>query len=398
MRRNSDRPSHVQRRPPSSGRPAPPKVKLRPAAPTRISARKRVEPANTLPLAARLLLLGAVAALGVVTLFAWTGGIGKVVGAFGASLSEILGSVGVTPTATPAPVPVSRSPLIAAPTEPYTNQPKVDLQVTIPTAMSGQAGARVRIYLALEGQQASPIKEVAVGATPKLVVPVDLTAGRNDFTATVISPGGESEPSPVATYILDSEPPKITLTAPKTGATVNAASVDLVGKVQARSRLIARSESNGSTTTGTAGADGSFTLVMPLATGSNAIKITATDPAGNVGTLTLTVVRGTGVLTVSLSASTYRISVAGLPQPITLIAVVTDPDGQALRGAVVTFSLTLPKIPAITYEARTGTDGKVTFSTTVPKGIDVGSGLVTVLVNTNNYGQATNRSVITVVQ
>lgn len=95
-------------------------------------------------------------------------------------------------------------------------------------------------------------------------------------------------------------------------------------------------------------------------------------------------------------SSTYRVSVAALPQPITLVAVVTDPDGQSLKDAVVTFSLTLPKIPAITYEARTGADGKVTFSTTIPKGIDVGSGLATVLVNTNNYGQATGRSVITV--
>jgi len=336
--------------------------------------------------------------LGAVTLFAWTGGIGRLVGSFGSSVSAILGSVGVTATPTPAPVAVSRSPLIAAPSEPYINQPTVDLQVTVPTSMTGQVGAKVRVYLALEGQQAAPITEVAIGATPKLVVPVELTAGRNDFTATVIGPGGESEASPVATYILDTEPPLISLSAPKPGATVNAPTVDLVGKVQARSRLVARNDSNGSTATGAAGADGSFTLTIPLATGSNAISINATDPAGNAGIASLSVVRGTGVLAVVLSASTYRISIATLPRPITLVALVTDPDGQPLRGAVVTFSLTLPKIPAITYEARTGTDGKVTFSTTIPGGIDPGNGLATVLVNTNNFGQATNRSVITVVQ
>jgi hypothetical protein len=371
-------------------------VKLKPAQPTRIAARKRVEPRGSFPLLARILLLSAVAALGAVTLFAWTGGIGKLVGAFGTSLTGILGTVGVVASPTPAPVAISRSPLIAAPAEPYINQAKVDLQITIPIAMTNQTGAKVRIYLALEGQQAAPIKDVPVGATPKLVVPVDLTVGRNDFTATVITAGGESEPSPVATYILDTETPAITLTAPKSGATINAATVDLVGKVQARSRLVARNESNGSTATGTAGADGAFTMVLPLASGSNAVKITATDPAGNAGELTLTVVRGTGVLAVALSSSTYRISVAALPQPITLVAVVTDPDGQPLKGAVVTFSLTLPKIPAITFEGRTGADGKLTFSTTIPKGIDVGSGLATVLVNTNNYGQATGRSAITV--
>jgi hypothetical protein len=397
MRRNSDRPSHVRRRPPSSGRPAPTRIKLRPTTAVRISTRPRVEPAGNLPAPARILLVGAVAMLGLVTLFAWTGGIGKLVSAFGTSLSGILDNVVITASPTPAPLVVSRSPLIAAPSEPYTNQAKIDLSITIPTSMTGQA-ARLRIYLALEGQAASPIKEVGIGATPKLVVPVDLTSGRNDFTATVVGPGGESEPSPVVTYILDAEAPKITLTSPKAGATVNAATVDLVGKVQARTRLVARNDSNGSSATGTAGAVGSFTLTLPLAIGSNAIKIAATDPAGNPGELALSVVRGTGALAVGLTASTYRLSLAALPQPIQLTAIVTDPDGQPLKGAVVTFSLTLPKIPAITYEARTGTDGKVTFSTTIPTGVDIGTGLASVLVNTNNFGQTTDRSVITVVK
>jgi hypothetical protein len=200
------------------------------------------------------------------------------------------------------------------------------------------------------------------------------------------------------TYILDTEAPTITLTSPKDGATVNAEAVKLVGKVQARSRLIARNDSNGSSITATSGASGSFTVSLPLATGSNTLKLSATDPAGNGGELALTVVRGTGALTAALSASTYRISVASLPAPMQLFAFVTDPDGRPLRNALVTFSLTLPKIPAITYEARTGDDGKVAFSTTIPKGVDIGSGLASVLVNTDEHGQTTDRSVITVVK
>jgi hypothetical protein len=397
-RRDSDRPSHVRRRPPSSGRPAPGKIKLKPTTPARVAVRRRVEPRSSLPLPAQILLAAAVVSLGVVTLVGATGGLGRLVSAFGTSLSGILTSVVTSPSPTPAPVAVSRSPLIASPDEPYTNQKRVDLSVSVPTSVAGQSDVRVRVYLALEGQAAAPITEVAVGLTPKVVVPVDLSTGRNDFTASVIGPGGESEPSPVVTYILDTEAPKITISSPKDGAVVNAATVDLVGKVQARSRLLARNDSNGSSITGTSGADGSFTLTLPLATGSNAIKIGATDPAGNGGELGVTVVRGTGALSVALTASTYRISVASLPAAMELVAVVTDPDGRPLRGAVVVFSLTLPKIPAITYEAHTGADGKVTFSTTIPKGVDIGSGLVSVLVNTNSYGQTTDRSVITVVK
>jgi hypothetical protein len=397
-RRNSDRPAHVRRRPPSSGRPAPPKIKLHSATSARVAVRRRVEPRGRLPLPARILLVSAVVMLGAVTLVSASGGLGRMVSAFGTGVSGILANVVLVPSPTPAPVAVSRSPLISSPEEPYTNQSRIDLSVSVPTAMVGQSDVRVRVYLALEGQSAAPITEVAVGLTPRVVVPVDLTGGRNDFTATVIGPGGESEPSPVVTYILDAEPPVINVTSPKDGATVNADKVDLVGKVQARSRLIARNTSNGSSITGVSGADGSFSLSLPLATGTNGITISATDPAGNGSELALSIVRGTGALTVALSASAYRISAASLPAPIQLVAVVTDPDGRPLRGAVVVFSLTLPGIPAITYEARSGTDGKVTFSTTIPKGVDVGTGLLTVLVNTDNLGQTTDRSVITVVK
>jgi hypothetical protein len=397
-RRGNDRPSHVQRRPPSSGRPAPPKVKVGPTVPARVAVRRRVEPANGLPLPARLLLVAAVLALGAATLFVATGGLGRLVSAFGASLSGVIAGVVSVPSPTPPPVAVSRSPLIALPEEPYTNQPRVDLSISVPTDVAGQTESRVRVYLALEGQSAAPITEVAVGLTPKVIVPVDLTAGRNDFTATVVGPGGESEPSPVVTYILDAEPPAITLSSPKAGATVNGDAVDLVGKVQARSRLVARNDSNGSSITGTSGADGSFKLRLPLADGTNTIKITATDPAGNGGELDLSLVRGTGALAVDLSVSTYRIATKSLPLPLQLSAVVTDPDGRPLQDASVTFSLTLPKIPVITYEGRTGADGKVGFSTTIPKGIDPGSGLVTVLVNTESYGQTTDRSPMTVVK
>jgi hypothetical protein len=395
--RRSDRSSQVRRRPPSSGRPAPPKIKLKPVSSQRITTRRQLPPRASLPLPARIILLAAVGALGVVVLFAWTGGIGKMVSAFGSSLSAALGNVALTSTPAPSVAAISRSPLIAAPAEPYTNQAKVDLGVTVPNAMVGQAGVKVRIYVALKGQAAAPIKDVPVGATPKIVIPVDLTDGQNDFTATVISAGGESEASPVVTYILDTAPPPITLTSPKDKATVNLATTDLVGKTQARSRLLARNEANGSSITATAGADGAFTMTLPLQTGSNVIRITATDPAGNGAELVITLVRGTGVLKATLAASGYRFVTTALPTDITLTATVTDPDGQPLKGAKVTFSLTIPGVPAIQQpDVVTGADGKATFKTSIPKSATVGQGQLSILVNTTQFGTATDRSAITI--
>ncbi len=395
--RRSDRSSQVRRRPPSTGRPAPQKVKLKPVSAQRIAGRRQPGPRTSLPLAARLLLLGAVAALGVVVLFAWTGGIGKMVSAFGSSLSAVLGNVALTTSPAPSLATISRSPLIAAPAEPYTNQVKVDLGVTVPNAIVGQAGAKVRVYVALKGQAARALKDVPVGGTPKIVIPVELIDGQNDFTATVISAGGESEASPIVTYILDTAPPQIALTSPKDKATVNLATTDLVGKTQARSRLLARNEANGSSITGTAAADGAFTMTLPLQTGSNVIRITATDPAGNGAELVMTLVRGTGVLKATLAASAYRFVTTALPGNITLTATITDPDGQPLKGAKVTFSLTVPGISPIQQpDVVTGADGKAVFTTSIPKSATVGQGQASVLVTTAQFGTATDRSAITI--
>jgi len=274
----------------------------------------------------------------------------------------------------------------------------VSLQITVPASMVGESDGRVRIYLALEGQAPAPITEAPVGATTQLLVTVELTQGRNDFTATTISSGGESEASPVVTYILDQDAPTISITSPKSGSAVSGSTVKLEGKVQARSRLVARNESNGSSTTGSAGDDQKFSLTLSLQSGTNKILITATDPAGNVGELSMSVVRGSGRLSATLAASSYRISVGSLPTSIQLVATVTDPAGNPLSGASVTFSLTLPKIPAITFEATTGADGRAVFTTTIPQGVDPGSGLASILIMAEGQGQTTAQVAITVVK
>jgi hypothetical protein len=60
--------------------------------------------------------------------------------------------------------------------------------------------------------------------------------------------------------------------------------------------------------------------------------------------------------------------------------------------------LTLPKIPAITFDAKTGADGRAVFSTTVPKGVDTGTGVATILVTTASFGETTARVAMSVGQ
>lgn len=390
------RPAHVRPRPPSTGRPAPVKVRPRTTSTGRPSQRRRVEPSQRLPLPVRLVLVAVLAVLGVIVVAGAVGGLSRVAGAIGEIFTGFVDDVTATAEPSATAASISHAPTVEAPDEPYTSAETIDLIVTLPPDTVGRSDARVRIFLTLPDQAAAPIAERPAGVGPRVVFPVDLTPGENGFSATVVTSGGESEPSPIVTFIRDNEPPVIVVSSPKDNAVVNRDVATLVGKTQARSTLVARNQANGASIAGEAGADGSFELVIAISGGSNLITITATDPAGNPGESTITVRRGSGALKVQLTANRYTFSAAGLPRDIALRVVVTDPDGRPLGGAMVTFSLTMPGLPAITSDAATNAEGRATFSTSLPKGTAQGQGLATVLVTTSEFGTATDRSVITI--
>jgi hypothetical protein len=350
-----------------------------------------------LPLPARLLLVVAVVALGGAVFVTATGGIGSLVGALGTSLSALVDDLTTTPTPSSTPLIVADAPGIASPTEPYTNQPRADLAVTIPDEYVGDPEVLVRIYLSLEGVPATTIAEAPVGSTIRLIVPVDLTPGRNDFSATIVEAGIESESSPIVTYILDTEAPTFVLAAPSNGQTVNRDRVQITGTTQPRTTILARNEANGTSISAQAGTDGTFSVDMPLEPGPNGIRLSGTDPAGNPGELIFSIVRGSGTLAATLTASSYRISVASLPVSLQMSVLVTDPDGTPLEGANVTFSLTVPGIPPVAKEAITGGDGRATFTTTLTTGLQTGPGLATVLVATSDFGSTSAQKTITIV-
>ena len=394
--RRDPRQTHVRPRPPSTGRPAP--VKVRPRAPTstRLSVHRPIQRNQGLPIVAKLGLVAAVALLGAVVLYLGAGGFGRAVAAIGSSLGGFITSVTATSTPRPSAIPVSDAPLLQQPAEPYTSEETVDLIVTVPSQIAGDPNSRIRVYLALKDQTPTPIQEAPLAATPQTVIPVDLTKGINEFSVTIVGPGGESEHSPVVRYVLDQAPAKITIYSPKEGAVVNGPVVEINGKTQARSTVIARNAANGSSITGTAGTDGLFTLSLALSTGTNEITITGTDPAGNAKELVLTVRRGSGKLTAVLGASAYRVSVADLPQDLTLSASAADPDGNPVVGADITFTLSIPGIPTVTLDAQTDEQGKAAFTTSIPVGADPGQGSAAILLTSDAFGSAQDYTVITI--
>ena len=352
-----------------------------------------------MPLPARLALLVALVALAAVVVSTVTGVLPRVVSTIGTTLGGFADSVLPTtsPSASLAPIPAP--PTLVAPANAYTNQPTVTLLGTVPLDVVRRDDVVVRIYVALPDQEPVAVRDVAVGETPSFVVEdLLLEPGRNEVSATLVGPEGESEMSPVVTYVLDTSKPKVTVTSPEDGATVNGETATIKGKTQGNAVVIARNEANGTSATAKADGKGVFSLEITLRSGANGIALSATDPAGNVGSAVLVIRRGSGSLELGLSASAYRISAARLPRTIELRARVTNPDGNLLPGELVTFTLSIPGVPVITGDDASDGSGVATFRTTIPAGATVGSGLATAFVATAEFGDASAQISITIVQ
>lgn len=398
--RRGGRPSQVRPRPPSSGRPADPRLRPVTPSPARLARHREIQRGPGLPLLAKAFLVFAVVALGATILWVASGGIGPVVAGIGQGFGAFLDRVG-TAVASPsasAPATISDAPVIVAPDQPYTSIETVDVTVTLPTAVVGRAGYSVRLWVTLKDAPAAIIAQAPVGRTSVQMIPsVTLASGRNDIQASILGPGGESKLSPVATWVLDQVPPKITIISPKDNASVTKASVTVKGKTQAVSTVVARNDANAATASTQADKDGLFSVTLAVTTGVNAINITATDPAGNAYNKTLNVRKGSGKLLVALSGSVYRFKASKLPKDVTFTVVVTGPDGLPFQGATALFTVSVPGLEMIVSgEVQTDARGKASFSTRIPAGALPGSGLVSVLITSPDSGTGTDRQVLTV--
>ena len=400
--RRGDRSSQVRPRPSSSTRPAP--VRTRPVtpSPTRMSGYRRIERRRGMPLVLKAFLAAGVLVLSGAILWVASGQVGPfvsgVVRGFGGFVSQV-GAVASSPTPTQAP-DLADAPSIRAPEQPYTNRDVVDITVGVPTAVTGVDGYTVRLYVTATDEDPILLVDVPVGETAvQVITGVTLAAGRNDFQAAIFGPGGESERSEVATWILDTSKPKVTVISPKANAQVKRAEVTVKGKSQAGAGIRLENVANGAIATATAGKDGLWQTKIALASGGNSITVTATDPAGNSNSTEILVRKGSGRLTAALSGSQYRFKASRLPRQISLAVVVTDPDGRRLAGATALFTVTVPGLEAIvSREIRTNDEGTATFTTTIPSGATPGSGLATVLVTPRNGGAVTDRQALTIVE
>ncbi len=346
------------------------------------------------------LLAVAVAALGLGIVWVGSGSVGpflssmvRDVGGFVTTVGEAVGST--PPTTAPD---VGDAPTVVPPDQPYTNDDSVDVTVSVPAPIVGSAAYSVRLYVTLKDARPKVVAEQAVGPAALLVIPnVDLSAGRNDFQASIVGPGGESGLSPVATWVMDNSKPKLTIISPEDGTSTSRNAITVKGKTQAGSTVRLRNDINGATATVDADKNGLFSARIAIDAGMNEILVTSTDPAGNPNEASITIRKGSGKLTADLTATVYRFKANRLPRTVTFTVDVTGPDGRPVRGAVALFTVSVPGLEAIVSgEIATGANGRASFTTRIPSGAMPGAGLATVLVTTDNYGDITDRQVLTV--
>ncbi len=344
----------------------------------------------------------AVVALGGGVLLVASGGLGRAAAALGSTYGGFVGDLTSTPVPSDPPVIVSSAPTLEAPAEPYTNQSAIDLIGTVPAAVVGAADSVVRIYVAIGEGEPGIVTEIPIGSTQRFVAPgITLSPGTNTFSATIVGPTDlESESSATVAYVLDTSKPKVTISSPRNNAVVNSRTVKVVGLTQARSTLSAHNLTTNATVTGAADGKGAFSLVVPIGTGINKIELSSIDPAGNVNAATVSVRRGTGALTANVSASFYQVKVSKLPEPVTIAVKVNDPDGNPLAGAAVTFTITVPGVPPIASSTlTTSSAGTASFTTTIPRGATADRQIsITAIVTTTEYGDVTDRTVISLLK
>lgn len=348
------------------------------------------------------MLAVSVLALGGAILWVGSGAVGPFISTVVAGVGGFVSQVGsITSSPAPTSVPdVPDAPSISAPVETATNSDAIDIRVNVPISVTGNVAYAVRLYVSLADAEPVILVEEPVGATAvQVITGVKLSPGRNDIQAAIVGPGGESERSEVASWILDTSKPKISVISPKNNAQVPKSPVKVKGKSQAGAEIRLQNANNGSIATTLAGGDGVWQTTIEVGTGGNEITITATDPAGNQNTMTLNLRKGSGRLVGVLTASGYRFRASKLPRKITLKVVVTDPDGRRLKGATALFTVSVPGIEAIVSgEIRTDSTGVATFTTNIPSGATKGSGLATVLITSDKDGSVTDRQVLTLIE
>jgi hypothetical protein len=306
--------------------------------------------------------VAALLVLGAVIVSAGSGVLGRAAGSFAGPVGGLVGdlvprSASPSPTALPALVP-----RLDRPRSKYTNEKTYTLTGHLPSGFRGTPDATVRIY-----DNGRFVVAIAVTSTTDFVAPgLALVEGDNELTATIATEGQEGEPSDAISIIRDDVAPKITLSSPKDGLKVTAATARVAGSTEAGSTVTVHNISSGGSTTVIVDDRGAFQVDVTLIDGQNELVISATDPAGNTTTKTVTVTRDAGGVSATLTLSSRSVSGNG-QGTLSMTATIRDDRGRAVTAGTATFIVTPPNQGALVSQPQPIAGGVASWSVTLAR-------------------------------
>lgn len=253
----------------------------------------------------------------------------------------------------------------------------IDVSGTLPAGLPRDGTVDLRVYVndVLERQRRLPDRDEFV------VRSVPLRQGENQIVAVLHSSDGEGHRSAALVVTRDDVAPRIRLDEPSRGATITEDDVTLAGTTEPGALLTVANATNSREVSTTADDEGSFAVSIGVDAGPNVLTMIAVDAAGNRGREELTVTAGESSAQVSLTVSDETISLSRLPATVTLTVHVFGEDGAPVDGADVTFSLSQPGQPTVTYRAASD-DGTAEWrNVRLPRGgARAGQGFATAMV------------------
>lgn len=186
----------------------------------------------------------------------------------------------------------------------YITSTTPSIEFTVTDADSGVAS----IAVTLDGTAISSITKTAVTGGYKCTCkPASaLKDGSHTISITATDNDGNISAAKTSTFMVDTVPPTLSITAPAEGLVTNKTTVTVTGKTDdATSKPVTVTVNGAAATVGT---DGSFSKDVSLSNGANKITIIATDKAGK----TTTVVRN---VTLDTAAPVIK-SISITPNPV----------------------------------------------------------------------------------
>jgi hypothetical protein len=216
---------------------------------------------------------------------------------------------------------------------------------------------------------------------------VPLTPGANVLTAALAGPGGLGPPSAPVVVHQDRDAPELAVISPESGTETFDDEIDIEISSEPGAALVVTNNATKRDSDYTVGPTGSQTVSVRLAVGRNRINVTSTDDAGMKQDATVMVARKDIRPVIKLSG-TKQVKRSQLPTRLRVVVDVKDSEGDPVRDATVSFTLSGPGWPAQESVDTTNGDGRAVWAPDLPASSSKDAPRVTIEVMTPQGGRA----------